>query len=106
MRILIQYRPNPDYYDSDTTGFFYDDYVFNFDRLEKFVEYVRDSDEHIYSGREAEAIYAAAVAGRNYAQFEFHDKYTFYDTDWERKLVLDPDQESVTDLEFTVYLNS
>lgn len=103
MRILVQYRTNQDYYDYDC-NIFYADYVFDLDRLKAFVAQVTD-DMMVYADDEAKRIIQHAETRSPY-DLEEHDKYTFYDTDWERDQVLSDDQTSPADYKITVYLNS
>lgn len=109
MRIHVEYRPNSEYYDSDVS-FFYGDYVFDLDRLKEFVAYSKDLEKNktgwTYSGDEAERI-VRCVETRASWDLEEHDKYTFFDTDDERKLVLSEDQDTSTaDYTVTVLLHS
>jgi hypothetical protein len=105
MRIHVAYRPNPEFYDEDI-GIFNADYVYDLSALRLFVVAPDPLHGNHYSDDEAMAI-IRAVDNNNMYPLEKHDKYTFYDTDWEREQVLCDDQNIDTaDFELTVYLNS
>lgn len=102
--VLVQYRPNPDIYDEDV-GFFNADYFFDLTKLEDFAT-MDDVDgcTHIYSQDEAQAILRAVKNGHD---VESHDKYSFFDTSWERDYVLNKEATyDHYDHVVTVYLNS
>ena len=106
MRIHVAYRPNPEFYDADAVGFFNADYVYDLSALRLFVVAPDPLHGNHYSDDEALHIIRAVETNHTYP-LEEHDKYTFYDTDWEREQVLSDDQNTDTaDFELTVYLNS
>ncbi|SRR6056297_2654361 len=106
MRIHVAYRPNPEFYDADAVGFFNADYVYDLNDLRLFVVAPDTLHGNRYSKDEALNIIRAVETNNTYP-LQKHDKYTFYDTDWEREQVLSDDQNTDTaDFELTVYLNS
>lgn len=94
-KVLVQYRTNEEYHDSD--DLFYANYVFDTDKLEAFLRL--PEDERYYCEEEARKI--LEKSGHDY---ERHDKYSFYDTYWERLQVLADDQEHY-DRVVTIYLH-
>jgi hypothetical protein len=99
MRILIQYRTNEEYHSADV---FYANYVVDLDKLKAFVE---SADDYSYSADEAKHIIKLAEAKSIYNSYEWHDKYTFYDTSCELQQVLSDDQQSTPDYTVQAYLN-
>lgn len=102
-RILVLYRPNPGYYDSDMpylTG----EYVFDIDKLRDFIV-SPETDVYTYSLNEAEQILGRIDSDSLIYGINSHDKYSFFDTEWECEKVLSDDQTSPTDHEITIYLN-
>lgn len=99
MRILICYRTNEEL---SPYANFHADYVVDLDKLHKFVT---ESEDNYYSKEEAELIIRLAEEKSKYCDYEWHDKYTFYDTPDELKLVLSEDQNNNVDYTVFAYLN-
>ena len=102
MRILVNYEPNTEYHPSDC-GWLMGSFIFDYDKLKEFAE---TADEYAYAKDEAEMIIKRIDSKTEIYGLEFHDKYTFFDTEWERKEVLSDDQGSACDREITIYLNT
>lgn len=103
MRIRVNYEPNTDYHPSDW-GWLSDSFIFDYDKLKEFAE---TTDEYAYYAKdEAEMIIKRIDSKTEIYGLEFHDKYTFFDTEWEREYVLSDNQVSDCDREITIYLNT
>lgn len=102
MLIMIHYRSNQEFYPDQDFQPFYADYLVDLDKLKAFVA---SADDYSYAKEEAEMIIMLAETKSKYNDMEKHDKYTFYDTEWERQEVLADDQNASLDYEVYVYLN-
>lgn len=102
-RILVEYKPNTEYYHEyipHLTGTF----VFDLDKLRAFVA-SPETDDYTYSLDEAEGILSRYDSGTLIYGINSHDKYSFFDTKWEREKVLSEDQTSIAYCEIAIYLN-
>lgn len=111
MRILVKYQPNPQYYQE------YDEYgneqyvpdlsgEFVYD-LDKMKAYLAADEDNYYGSHEVEQIIARlANTNVNAGDPEASEKFSLFDTEWERKQVLSDDQDTTTvDAEVDVWLN-
>lgn len=99
MRILISYRTNKEYHPDYQP--FHADYIVDLDKLKTFI-----AGDDSYYAKEAELIMRKTQTSESYKEYEYHDKYTFYDTEWELARVLSEDQKTPADVQIFAYLNS
>ena len=102
MRILVNYEPNTDYHPSDCV-WLRGSFIFDYDKLKNFA---KTADDYAYAKDEAEMIIKRIDSNSEIYGLECHDKYTFFDTEWERKAVLSDDQQTAPIREITIYLNT
>lgn len=103
MRIRVKYEYNPEYH-GDTLDAYNYSYVYDLDKIEDFIEKYSD-DDFMYSIDEAKEIVSLSKEQSKNVFTYYHDKYTFYDTQDERELVLSEDQTSEVDYEIYTYIN-
>lgn len=103
-RIHVKYKPNPEYHDEDA-WYLTNDYIFDVEKLRAFVA-SPETDDYTYSLNEAEQILSRYDTESLIYGLESHDKFSFFDTDWERKEVLSEDQETPVEYEITILLNT
>lgn len=110
MRILVKYQPNPQYYkeyDEDGNEQYVPDlsgeFVYDLDKMKA---YLAADEDNYYGSHEVEQIIAWLANTSMYGDLGTSEKFSLFDTEWEREQVLSDDQDITTvDAEVDVWLN-